>query len=541
MAIGNRFETVAGVIERRALNSLGDWSLPLLLASVLGLVSMLPYLYAYQAHSPGTGQVFMGFFFLGDDANTYLAKMREGWEGSWLWTNRYSTEPGPGAYFFLFWLFLGHVAAAAKLSLIATFHLARLLGALALMAAGWAFIGQFVPRPDARRFAIWFMAFGLGLGVVIWTLNKPVVFGQPTDALDWRMPELSAFYSILALPHFVWVAAFQAIGVVLTLKAAETGKLRLGLLAGLAWLAESTIHAQMIVLMAGALAIALAYRRASLRGNLAVILAFAICAPYVGYSYYESAYSPEVLRWSAQWRNNLPPDGVSLLAALAPQLLLASLALPGMWRRRSRGDVFLVAWLVLLAAILWLPNPAGNLRRRFFDGIYLPLVVMAALGLYEQVIARVRSARLRRLVPFGYVAFSAVPSIFLLLAPTLVQSSPQYSVSRAEYSALGWLATQPPGAVLSSGRMGLFVPAYTPDAVYVGQYSETYNFFDKTREAHSVLTGEEDGGAFARSHGIRYVLWSDEFGMGSEPVGLGDPVYISRSPGGHEARVYKLY
>jgi hypothetical protein len=540
MAIGSRFESVAGVIERRTLSSLGDWGLPLLLAGLVGVASMLPYLYAYQSHS-GSGQVFMGFFFLGDDANTYLAKMREGWEGTWLWTNRYSTEPGPGAYFFIFWIFLGHVAAATNLSLIVTFHLARLLGALALLAAGWAFIGQFVHSTAARRFAIWFMALGMGLGVVIWILKQPVLFGQQTDALDWRMPELSAFYSILALPHFAWVAAFQAIAVVLTLKAAESGKLWLGLLAGLAWLAESAIHAQMIILMVGALAIALAYRRASLRGNLAVILAFAICAPYVGYSYYQSAHSPEVLRWSAQWRNNLPPDGVSLLLALAPQLALACLALPGMWRRRSRGDVFLVAWLLLLAAILWLPNPAGNLRRRFFDGVYLPLVVMAALGLYEQVMPRLRSARLRRLVPFGYVAFSAAPSMFLLLAPTLVQSAPQYSVSRAEYSALGWLATQPQGAVLSSGRMGLYVPAYTPDAVYVGQYSETYNFFGKSKEAQSVLTGIEDAGAFAQGHGIRYILWSDEFGSGSQPVGLGEPAYVSRSPGGHEARVYKLY
>jgi hypothetical protein len=37
------------------------------------------------------------------------------------------------------------------------------------------------------------------------------------------------------------------------------------------------------------------------------------------------------------------------------------------------------------------------------------------------------------------------------------------------------------------------------------------------------------------------VLWSDEFGSASQPVGLGEPAYVSRSPGGHEARVYRLY
>ena len=75
-----------------ALPQLGQWTLPLGLAAVLAIVTTIPYLYAWT--SQPAGHVFMGFFFLGDDANTYLAKMREGWEGSWIWTNRYSTEPG---------------------------------------------------------------------------------------------------------------------------------------------------------------------------------------------------------------------------------------------------------------------------------------------------------------------------------------------------------------------------------------------------------------------------------------------------------------
>ena len=115
----------------RGWPGLGEWKVPLALAAALSVVSLLPYLYAYAAHS-GTGQVFMGFFFLGDDANTYLAKMRLGWEGSWRWTNRYSSEGGSGAWFFVFWVFLGHVAAWLHLSLMATFHAARVAGARAM-------------------------------------------------------------------------------------------------------------------------------------------------------------------------------------------------------------------------------------------------------------------------------------------------------------------------------------------------------------------------------------------------------------------------
>ena len=477
----------------------------------------------------------MGFFFLGDDANTYLAKMRQGWEGNWLWFNRYTTEPGSGAWFFLYWIALGHLAALMHLSLLGTFHLARVAGAFALLAAAWLFIERFVEDPKARRFAICFLAFGLGMGYVLQAIGKPVIFGQQSDTLDWRMPELSAFYSILALPHFIWAAAFQAAATVWTLKAAERGSVRWGALAGLAWLGEVSIHAQMPILLGPAVLIALIVRPPAWRGWLAAGLAFALPAPYVLYSYYASTHAAEVLRWSAQWRNNLPPDGVSLALALLPQLVLAALVVPRMLRRRSREDVFLLAWFVLLAAILWLPNPAGNLRRRFFDGIYLGLVVMAARGMYEVVLPRLRTVRARRLVPFSYVAFASIASLFLLLAPMLSAQSKVYSLPRPTYDALLWLAGRPPGIVLSSGATGLYVPAYTPDTVYVGQYSETFNYVDKYWQAKRLLTGRDDLRAFVVKEHVRYVLWTGEFG-GSPPTVLGPPTFYEAGAAVFEIR-----
>src|ERR1700730_10082465 len=153
-------------------------------------------------------------------------------------------------------------------------------------------------------------------------------------------------------------------------------------------------------------------------------------APYVLYSYVQ-LHNPEVSRWSGQWRNNFAPDLLSLTLALPPQLPLAALALPRMPRRRSRSDVFLLAWLVLLGIILWAPTPADTLRRRFFDGVYLPLVVMAAEGMYAVLVPRLKG-RARGLVPFGYVSFAAVGSIFLLLAPLLVATNNAYSIPAGE-------------------------------------------------------------------------------------------------------------
>jgi hypothetical protein len=498
----------------------------------LALITLLPYVYAHLAQPPG--RTFMGFFFLGDDANTYLAKMRGGFDGAWQWTNRYTGEPSQPVYFFVYWIALGHLAGLLHLNLLLTFHLAMFAGAVFLLFAAKVFVDHFVEGESARRWALVFLAIGLGLGYVIQAIGKPVFFGQQTDTLDWRMPELSAFYSILALPHFAWAAAFQALAAVWTLKAAERGSLRLGFAAGLAWIGEASIHAQMPILVGAAVVVAVLYRRVGLRGYLAVGLALAMVAPYVLYSYVE-LNNPEVSRWSGQWRNNFAPDLLSLGLALAPQLLLAALALPRMLRRRSRGDVFLLAWLVLLGLILWAPTPAGNLRRRFFDGIYLPLVVMAAEGMYQVVLPRLRG-RARRLVPFTYVAYAAVGSTFLLLGPLLLAGNPIYSVPTGDYRALEWLSPRPAGLVLTSDRLGLYVPAYTSDTTYTGQYSETFNWRPKVVEADDLLHGRADLAAFIAAHHVRYVIWSSADTRESPPSVLGPPVFTS---GGTE--VFELY
>ncbi len=512
------------VVAETADRGIGDWRLPLLTGLALAVVTAVPYAYAYavQPHD----QVFMGFFYLGDDANTYLAKMRQGWEGAWAWQNRYTTESSPAAYLFMFWILLGHLAAITHLPLIAVFHLARVAAAFALAGAAWLFVSHFIEDRLARRFAFFFIAFGLGLGYVIQALGHPVIFGNRTDTLDWRMPELTAFYSVLALPHFAWSGVFAGVGVVLTLKAIRRGNLVLAAVAGLAWLGQASIHPQMPILMGGATAVALLLRPAPPRGWIAAALAFAIPAPYILYSYLAFVGNPEVQRWTFHSKNALPPESISLLFAIAPQLLLALVGIPGALRRRSREDLFLVAWLVLLAAILYLPNPAGDLRRRFLDGLYLPLGVLAARGMYEVIVPRLRSVRVRALVPFSYVAFTTVGSAFLVLAPLAVAAQPQYSVSQAEYDGLVWLGKQPAGTVLSMPGVGLYVPAYSPDAVYVGHYDETFDYYTKTQHALDLLTGKADLVDFVHTDHIRYVIWTADL-PSPPPDGLGPPAYES--------------
>src|SRR2546430_4492768 len=117
----------------------------LVLAAIVAAVSLLPYLLAYLWTPPG--HHFAGFFFIADDAATYLSKMRQGAAGSWSWADPYTSEAHGGVFLFSFYLLFGHLAALLHLPLIATYHLARISGTVALGFSVDPPCRRFVPRP----------------------------------------------------------------------------------------------------------------------------------------------------------------------------------------------------------------------------------------------------------------------------------------------------------------------------------------------------------------------------------------------------------
>jgi hypothetical protein len=155
--------------------------------------------------------------------------------------------------------------------------------------------------------------------------------------------------------------------------------------------------------------------------------------------------------------------------------------------------------------------------------------------MYESILPRLGSLRARRLIPFSYVAVSAIGSAFLLLAPLAVANQPQYTITTAEYDGFNWLGSQPTGRVLCMPGIGLYVPAYSSDTVYVGHYDETYNYPAKTQTAGDLLTGKTDLTPFLQQNDIRYVIWTSDL-QSPPPPSLGPPAYDSP-----DFKIWKLF
>ena len=78
-----------------------EWSWVITWTIIVLAISCLPYLIAWIATPPG--YQFGGIVVNPLDGNSYVAKMRQGWQGAWQFHLTYTPEPHQGAsliYFF---------------------------------------------------------------------------------------------------------------------------------------------------------------------------------------------------------------------------------------------------------------------------------------------------------------------------------------------------------------------------------------------------------------------------------------------------------
>ena len=462
---------------------------PLVLATAVAAISLLPYLVAYLSTPPG--HHFAGFFFIADDATTYLAKMQQGAAGAWTWTDPYTSEPHGGVFLFGFYLLFGHISALLHLPLIATYHLARVTGAFALVLSVDR-LGRRLLEPAIRGLALALVVLASGLGFIAQMLGNPSVMGHQLEALDLHLPELSGFYSILAIPHFAWATALIVASLTGLLRLSDSPTWRNVVVTGGLMTALTAIHPQMVPVL---FLIWVAYRavryawgeRPVKRLLIAEVAAFATTAPLLAYNAWILYRDPIIAEWARQWRHQAPGP-LSLALSLGLPLLAAVAGIVVAWRRRDRGLALVMVWPPLVLLLLYAPNLA-NIQRRLLDALYVPLGVLAAVGI-RALTDRLRPARARRVERLLMPAFCFSSAIVLAIALRFASGAfPEAYVANDTWDAMQWLGANHRAGdrVLSSPQAGLLLPAHAVVTVYVGHYSETLDYFKKIANVHEIL------------------------------------------------------
>jgi hypothetical protein len=485
------------------------WGFAIVLAAVL----LLPYLIGFSMQ--GDAWRFSGSLFGVEDGNSYLAKMRAGAEGAWLYRLVYTTEPQSGALIFLPYLLLGKLAGGTAMheQLAALFHLARVAAGIAMVLATYRFLACFIEGVGMRRFAVVLAALGGGFG---WLL---VPFG--VTPLEFYSPETFGFLSLFGPPHLAAARALLLMALTLVVDPSafgvsprHAGKAIGGLLLA-AWLFQP-LDVPIAWAVMGAHGILLFLRERGWRGGnpgaswldslRRAFVAMLISAPAVAYSVFAFSLDPVLRQWTAQ---NII-DSPALWMYLAGFGVLLIPALLAAWFERGDARLALpTAWMVLLPMLIYFPM---NMQRRLADGGWMALVVLCAVFLEKRAEGRARRGAMI------LVAVLALPSAFLMYAGALLQSlqpSPPVFLPAGEVRAMEWMDANelPSSIVVSDFSAGNALPAYTGLVPYIGHGPETLYARLKMDVVDTIFDGtapDADRLAALRLTGAQYVLSGPE-------------------------------
>lgn len=454
------------------------WIVGILIFIFLAFIT-LPFIYADSAAD--AEHVFGGFLLNPIDGNSYLAKMREGYNGAWLFTLPYTAQPGTGAAINLYYLFLGHVTRAFDISLIVTFHAARLFGAFLLCLALNKFFAAIFAEPVSRLWALAIALFGSGLG---WLA---LAFGGFTS--DFWVAEAFPFLAAFANAHFPFGLALQ-IGLLtplatraafgsIQMPAAVFAAVLLSIIYPFGWLVVIAVQSGWLLLQIA--------RRAKLPTDLRQWLCVLVGGlPFSLYSLWITNTHPVLSEWTLQ--NLTPaPTALDFLASFSPALILAFVAFYLSRRKIDDNLLFLATWLLIGILLVYFPS---SLQRRFVSGLYVPVVALAILAI--QTLARNSRSFIR--LALGLLVFS-VPTSMLILATSAQAARAQNAalyLNYAELQAYRWLDEHalPTDVVLASPDSGLFIPAYSQVRVIYGHPFETVEADKRRGEVLGFYSGQ---------------------------------------------------
>ena len=454
--------------------------LPIIISLAVLSIIIIPYLFASQMN--GAQSVFGGFLINPVDGHSYLAKMRQGLMGEWRFVLPYTAESGAGAYLFLFYLTLGHIARILHIPLLFMFHGIRLAGAVFLLWVLYKFNNWIFADKQLQNLGFAISALGSGLG---WLA---VLTGKFTS--DFWVAEAYPFLSMYSNPHFT-------IGLALMILALMPGRdhhpgwdLLLGLATGIIQPFAVVI---VIVIKTTVMIIEHIFDHKSLKAivqssNLLPVLMYSVGGGSIlAYQYWSILSDPVLSLWNGQ--NVTPSPGfLDLFLSLSPCLIFAVVGVPAAWKD-EKGKV-LVIWAglsLILAAVPW------NLQRRFLTGIFLPIAGLAIFGLYQ--LKRLRGVAIRS----GFLV------LFILALPTniIVVYSGLQAASNQDLSiyfpgdiqeALSWVRnnSEEKSLILAKEEIGLLIPSITGRRVIYGHPFETANAESEREFLQSFFVDDQE-------------------------------------------------
>lgn len=483
-----------------------EWRWVVVLAVGLTLLAFAPFLWVAFSGANGSDWQFMGVLNNYRDGATYLSKMAQGVEGSWLVNFRHTPEPHTGVFIQALYPALGQLARLLRIPPIALFHAARVVASLIMYLTLYYLGASIWMRLRTRRLFFLLVSFASGLG---WLFS-----GGDVSYPDLSIPEIYPFYSSLGNVHFplslACLALLASILIVEFRPGANTDPSLSngGLVAGLLSFALSLLFPQALVPFGAAVGAYIAAfwfqkRKISMREFRWLLVIALPAVPVAAYYAAILSYNPVVAEWNRQ-NITASPSPVILVLGLGVPLLIA---LPGIYRAIRRfeadGDRLMLLWLVVMVVFMYLPT---NIQRRFTAGMMIPIAYFATRSLEDFWFYYVNRRWRYRLLVIVIPLF-VFTNLLLLVGNVRVAVGP--FLQRDYAVAFQWLSqnTSSDDVILASEPVSVWVPSWVGSRVVYGHPFETLNAVVKEQQVLDWYQGQTaDCAALITEYGIRYII-----------------------------------
>lgn len=374
-------------------------------------------------------------------------------------------------------------------SMLAIFHIARIIGSILLVISLGNFYRQTLPTKRSLLLAYGLALFGSGLGWLaasfgLFTADFWVAEGYPflsayanphfptgIAILVWILSPNDGFYQKSRkfspyLPVILWLALAVLLAIILPFGIVISGIVLSGY--GL-WEYQSGIRNS--ELRSGKSAAALgSIRKSETWRKLFYVLLGGL--PVMIYQLWITQSIPDLAAWSAQ-NLTVSPSLWDLILSYSPIILLA---IPGGYfvlKYRDSKSMIILLWAILGLLLLYIP---WSLQRRFILGYMIPLAGLAAICL-DRLFDRHKKAALVLLL---LVVMLIIPTNLMIILGGIQAVAVRESkvfLRQEEIAALEWIDSnaEQDALILASPEMGLLIPAYTGRRVLYGHPFETIN------------------------------------------------------------------
>lgn len=447
-----------------------NWKFAILFFWVILLI--FPYLIGFLKSD--TSVVFGGFLLNPIDGFSYIAKIQQGFHGSWFFQLPYTAEFNGKAILFIFYILLGHIAQIFSLNLIFVFHLFRVLFAVLLFFTLDRFVTLFFdPRKFFWKITFLTLIFGGGLGwLFLVSGNLPA---------DFWVAEAFPFLSSFSNPHFP---------LTLTL-----------MLWGYIFAASRKIHAKgwISIFLVGFFLSIISPFSALINGLIflfyfsidkvidfqskffKLVIYFLGSAPMSIYQYIVVKGDPVLSLWNEQNITPTPTIGnfIFSFSPFLPGLCLFIL----LWIRSGKKKEInfqvygLIFWIGIAIILIYLPV---GLQRRFLVGLYIPIVVLFYIGLSLLIENYAKFIKYKKkLAAFFFIL--AFPSVFLVYSGSLlaiIEKNEKLFIPKSIFKSGEWIGenVEPGSVILSTSESGLILPTFSYIKTVCGHPFETIDY-----------------------------------------------------------------